>query len=200
MCLTCGLSSIDGLTHPRCRSRYSIDGVFTSIAYKGVAKKLLYVFKYKPYVTAIQNVLGDLFYEGIIQNEAFMSTISTIQQSNNPTIVFVPIPLHSSKLKSRGYNQSAILADQLSQRFNLPVKNILSRVKKTTSQYGLKRDKRKENIAGAFSVSPNILVSQYLNIFVIDDILTTGSTLFEAAYILKKKGAKRVFGLALSRD
>src|SRR3989344_150419 len=74
MCLVCGHPSIDGLTHPRCRSSYAIDGAFSSIPYKGVAKKLLYVFKYKPYVTAIQNLLGDLFYEGIIQNESFIST------------------------------------------------------------------------------------------------------------------------------
>ena len=195
-CLVCGLSCLDGFTHPKCRRRHEIDGVFSSIAYKGVAKKLLYVFKYKPHVTVIQNLLGDLFYEGLIQNESFMSTI----EQYSKTITFVPIPLHSLKLKSRGYNQSEILATELAKRFDLPVKNLLQRTKKTESQYGLKKEERKDNITGAFSLSPNILVSQYPNIFVVDDILTTGATLFEAGRVLKKAGAKQVWGLTFAQD
>lgn len=174
-----------------------IDGAFSSIAYKGVAKKLIYNFKYKPYLSDLRAVLIDLFYEGLIQKETFMKTI---EQSSNEAIALVSIPLHKARLKSRGYNHAEILAKGLSQKLGVPCSNLLQRVKNTRSQVGLKKDERRENVKDAFSVIPNISISQYLNIFLIDDILTTGSTLFEAARILKRNGAKKVFGLTLASD
>ncbi len=192
-CLICLRASIDGVTHPACRSRYAIDAAFASIAYKGVVKKLIYSFKYKPYLTDLKTVLGDLFYESLIQQEGFTQILEM-------SPVLVPIPLHSSKLKSRGYNHAQILASQLAKRLNLQQADLLKRVKKTASQFGLKREERRINVAGAFAVSPNVLLSQYPNIFLVDDILTTGATLLEAANVLKRAGARRVWGIALARD
>ena len=197
ICLVCNKPSINGLTHPGCVGKYTIDGAFAAISYKGVAKKLIYSFKYKPYLSDLKNSLVDLFYESLIQNEVFMQTI---EQFNNGTMVLVPIPLHKKRLKNRGYNHAQILAEGLSERLNLKVLNVLERVKETKSQFGLNLEKRKENIAGAFSLAPNIPVSQYPSIFLVDDILTTGSTLLEAARVLKRSGARRVWALALARD
>lgn len=193
ICFVCGKSSIDSLTHPLCRTRYAIDGAFSAILYKGVARKLIFQFKYKPYVWDLRKVLGDLFFESIIQNEGFSKILET-----KP--ILVPIPLHSSKLKSRGYNHAAILADELAKRFNLPLAELLKRIKKTPSQSGLKKEERKKNVAGAFSLSPNIQISQYPNILLVDDILTTGATLLEAAKVLKKGGVKKVFAVTLAQD
>ena len=196
-CLVCDRPSIDGLTHPFCKTRYSIDGAFTSITYKGIVKRLVYQFKYKPFVSDLQTVLVELLYEGLIQKEQF---IKIIEQFNNETIALVPIPLYKSKLKSRGYNQALLLSDGLSKKLNIPTIDILLRVKNTSSQVGLDREKRKANISDAFAVVLNILVSQYPNIFLVDDVLTTGSTLLESANTLKRNGAKKVWGIALARD
>jgi ComF family protein len=145
-------------------------------------------------LTDLKNVLTDLFYESVIQNEQFQSQIQVGEW------VFAPIPLSSIKLRKRGYNQAEILAQELVKKFNFPVQNLLSRARETKTQVGLTNLQRKLNIKEAFELK--IQKAEYggLNIFLIDDVVTTGSTLLEAAKILKKAGAKKVFGLTLARD
>lgn len=196
LCLVCVRPSIDGLTHPGCRGRYAIDGAFSSIEYKGVVKKLVYKFKYQPHLADLRTVLVDLFYEGLIQKEEFDRTY----RGSLVNLVLVSVPLHRSKLRTRGYNHAEILARGLSQKFNLPCYNMLERIKNTRSQVGLKKDERKENVKDAFLVSSGQLFPKHLTIFLVDDILTTGSTLLSAANTLKRAGVKKVFGLALAKD
>lgn len=197
ICLLCQKRSINGFTHPGCQGKYAIDGAFSALNYKGVAKKLVYNFKYKPYLTDLKTVLVDLFYESLIQKEGFMNIFKTKFEFFP---VLIPIPLYPSKLRKRGYNQAEIMVKELSKKFGFRAENVLERIKDTRSQVGLKQEERKENIKGAFRVKPNILVSQYPNIFLVDDVLTTGATLVEAANILKRNGAKKVWGIALARD
>lgn len=196
ICLGCNKPSFDGLTHPRCLGKYVIDGCFAAVAYKGIVKKLIYNFKYKPYLSDLKNSLVELFYESIIQQELFQKAYSH-PPAGGP--ILVPIPLHADRLRKRGYNHAQILAKGLSGKLNLQQMDILKRVKNTKSQFGLKLDKRKENLQDAF-----ILNTQYkvhaANIFLVDDILTTGSTLLEGANILKRNGVKKVWGLTLARD
>ena len=120
----------------------------------------------------------------------------TIVQLLNCSIA--PIPLHRNRLRKRGYNHSEILAKGLSEKLGLKTLNLLERVRETKSQFGLKLDQRKKNIKGAFILNTKYLLPD--TVFLVDDILTTGSTLFEASYVLKKNGVKKVYGLALSRD
>ena len=209
VCLVCRRGSADGLTHPGCCSKYKIDGAFSAIPYNKTAKKLIYTFKYKPYVSDLKNFLTDLFYEALIQNENFQREFrpKDDQPLAENNWVFVPIPLHSSKLRVRGYNQAKILADELGKRFNFEVLDLLKRIKNTGSQYGLKLKERRKNIKGAFSFKKEKKYQMYqkyqmkeTGIFLVDDILTSGTTLSEAARILKRGGAKRVIGLTLARD
>lgn len=195
ICLVCNRQSIDGLTHPSCRGKYVIDGAFSSIAYKGVAKKLIYNFKFDPhYISDLRHFLTDLFYEGLIQKESFNQVLR-----ENPALV--PVPLHRSKLKSRGYNQAEILANELAGRLDLRTENLLGRVKNTKSQVGLKREERRENIRDAFSIDINKRSAiSHKQVLLVDDVLTTGSTLLEAARVLKRSGAKKVYGLTLAKD
>lgn len=193
ICLVCNKGTIDGLTHPGCRGKYTIDGAFAGVAYKGIVKKLIYNFKYKPYLSDLQNCLVELFYESIIQQELF-------QKIYKSSPVLVPIPLSTKRLRKRGYNHAKLLAEGLSKNLNLKLIDVLQRTKETKSQFGLTLKQRKENIKDAFTISPNNPITQSPDILLIDDILTTGSTLLEAARILKKQGAKRVWGLTLARD
>lgn len=191
ICIPCNRASLNGLTHPGCKSRYSIDGCFSSVSYNKIAKKLIYNFKYKPYLLDLKNVLVDLFYEGIIQNEEF--------NKNSKNAILVPVPLYSSKLKKRGYNQAEILANGISKKLRIEVRNLLLRTKNTKTQFSLGKKERKENMKGVFSLSSSTNLKGK-TVFVIDDILTTGSTLSECANVLKRAGAKRVFGLTLARE
>ena len=202
VCLVCRRGSADGLTHPGCRGKYKIDGAFSAIPYNKTAQKLIYNFKYKPYVSDLKNFLTDLFYEALIQNENFSRVAGSRFAGQNNNWVFVPIPLHSSKLRARGYNQAKILADELGKRFNFKVLDLLKRIKNTGSQYGLKLKERRKNIKGAFEIDQKLKIKDQksTNVFLVDDILTSGSTLLEAANVLKRGGAKRVIGLTLARD
>lgn len=197
ICLVCNRASINELTHPGCKGKYRIDGSFSAIVYNPIAKKLIYRFKYKPFLLDLQSLLSELFYEAIIQNELIMKAI---EQSSHEAIALVPVPLHSSKLRKRGYNQAEVLAKGLSQRLKIPFENALVRVKNTKSQFKLGQQERKDNIKNAFELKPNYLVSRYPVILLIDDILTSGSTLSEASKVLKKAGARKVFGLTLARE
>ena len=194
LCLRCNNPSFNNLTHPRCKRKYAIDGCFSALAYNKTTQKLISSFKYRPYLTDLKTVLSELFYESIIQNEQFQNQLKTQKW------LFVPIPLSNLKLRSRGYNQAEILAKELAKRFNLPVENLLKRTKDTQTQVGRSSIERKINIKNAFELSNQKAVIRNLSIFLVDDVVTTGSTLLEAAKILKKQGAKKVFGLTLARD
>lgn len=201
LCLVCNKNSINGLTHPGCVGKYAIDGSFSSLTYNPIAKKLIYRFKYKPFLLDLQSLLSELFYEGLIQNETLAKTI---EQSSNESIFLVPVPLHKSKLKSRGYNQAEILAKGLSERLGIPTENVLSRTKNTKTQFKLDRKERLENLKDAFALNSKFVIHnsklKNVTIFLVDDILTSGSTLLECANVLKRAGAKAVFGLTLARE
>jgi len=75
LCLLCDNPTFNNLTHPRCKRKYTIDGCFSALSYNRTMQKLIYNFKYKPYLNDLKNVLADLFYESIIQNEQFQAQI-----------------------------------------------------------------------------------------------------------------------------
>src|SRR5690348_9191136 len=90
-CLLCQRPCIDGLTHPVCKTLYSIDGCFSGVLYKGVIKKLLYQFKYQPNLSDLKIFLTELLYESLIQDETFVSCSSASSH------LYVPIPLSAKK-------------------------------------------------------------------------------------------------------
>jgi hypothetical protein len=71
----CNNPSFNNLTHPRCRRKQGIDGCFPALAYNKTVQKLIFNFKYKPYLTDLKTVLSELFYESFIQNEQFQQQI-----------------------------------------------------------------------------------------------------------------------------
>ena len=106
--------------------------------------------------------------------------------------VLVPIPLHPSKLKKRGYNQSELLANELSKRLGIPVDtHLLERTKKTKEQKKLTGNERLKNTVGAFHMPQNGV--KYNNIILVDDVYTTGATLDEASRTLISGGLKDVY-------
>ena len=109
----------------------------------------------------------------------------------------IPIPLYSSRLVSRGYNQSVELARPLSKRLGIQLDTTsCKRVRATKPQSDLSAKKRKKNVHNAFSVSEGI---SYSHVLLVDDVITSGSTVNELARTLHFAGVSRVDVLACAR-
>jgi ComF family protein len=113
--------------------------------------------------------------------------------------VMIPVPLHIRRLRTRGFNQSLILARALEKKHNIHVDfSLLKRRKLTLTQTGLDKKERQKNIQRAFEVTdPERIEAK--NIILVDDVLTTGATANECAKILKKAGARQVGVITLAR-
>jgi len=116
--------------------------------------------------------------------------------------ILCAIPLHKSKLKKRGFNQSEEIAKHLSTLFRIPfLPDILIKTKKTSAQMTLNKKERKQNIANCFKINPKIkkqIVGK--KVFLVDDVLTTGTTMEECARVLKQNKASEVWGIVVARD
>ena len=105
----------------------------------------------------------------------------------------VPAPIHRARRRERGYNQSESIAVGLSEIISVPVNNqIIKRKRYTPSQTTLDKQSRMINISKAFIPYANEIKLLNLNILLVDDVLTTGSTINEAALAILEMGAKRV--------
>jgi ComF family protein len=106
----------------------------------------------------------------------------------------IPIPLHPARKRERGYNQSELLAREISQFSGMPMIDCLKRKRNTKSQTSLSPDDRQKNVLDAFVARPNYNL-QDKRVILIDDVSTSGATLDAAARALVKAGAKEVYGL-----
>lgn len=115
--------------------------------------------------------------------------------------LLVPVPLYRSRLWSRRFNQSALLAQGLETLAGVPADCFaLERTRRTASQVGLSAAQRKRNVAGAFKVAPSRAQAiAGKSVLVVDDVITTGATVEACARVLKRAGAARVDVLALAR-
>lgn len=106
--------------------------------------------------------------------------------------VIVPVPIHSSKLRNRGYNQAHILGKELSRRLGIPVDDdLVIRAAKTAPQKDLGSVEREENLKRAFISSKKIV--QYKSALIVDDIYTTGATVEACTSVLHSMGIKDVY-------
>jgi ComF family protein len=106
----------------------------------------------------------------------------------------VPVPLHRSRLRSRGYDQALELAKPIARALALPLRtDLLARVRATSAQSSLHAMQRRRNLRGAFGATPNMIDrSPPAHVALIDDVMTTGATLHAAAQALLEAGAARV--------
>lgn len=110
----------------------------------------------------------------------------------------VPVPLHRSKRRQRGFNQSEVIAGWLSERLEIQLGcGLVIRRKKTRTQTGLSREERRENVRNAFEFRGEGDL-QGRRVLLVDDVLTTGATMSECARTLKDAGAEQVWGVTLA--
>lgn len=160
--------------------KYWFDAALAVFPYQGTIRNVIHDFKYRGRVKWARS-LGLLMGEAVIKDARF-----------HAVDVVIPVPLHGKRKAKRGYNQSELLAGEIGRRLGMPVAvNILSRIKDTPSQTGLKRKGRQENLADAFQVLDSFALKGK-NVLLVDDIYTTGATVDTCSRILKTGGAKSV--------
>jgi ComF family protein len=116
-----------------------------------------------------------------------------------PTTILVAVPLHPKRARQRGYNQSDLLAQELSHLIGLPIASgSLVRVRHTPSQVSLGAEARRGNVQGAFHCKNSVY--QGKGVLLVDDVCTTGATLNACAVALKGAEAASVWGLTFSRE
>lgn len=110
----------------------------------------------------------------------------------------VPVPLHITKLRQRGFNQTAVLGHHLSKKLEVPLKlDLLKKTKDTPLQTDVTGKERLKNIKGSFSVSADV---KGLSLLLVDDVITTGATARECSRVLMEAGARQVTVVALARS
>ena len=188
-CDTCAQPNVNGqcqwcLEHPS-----KIGGIRAPYLFEGPLRDAVHRLKYRGWRAAAP-VLGRLL-AGYLEHHK-LPIESTGQ-------VLVPVPLHPRRLRSRGYNQSHLLAKEAGKLLDLPVReDLVKRVKDSPPQVEARSsEQRRVNVAGSFVASNDV---EGLSILLVDDVATTGSTLMACAAALKDAGASSVWGLVLARD
>jgi competence protein ComFC len=179
---------------PKCQDK-KLAGLYFALPYKekDLTRKLIYQFKYQPYLKDLAETLASLIVEHLI-----LSNKNTEEIWRNSGLI--PVPLDKKKLKARGYNQSEELAKELSKIMKIPViSGNLIKIKPTKPQMELSKEEREINLKDAFQIkNPADLAEKKM--FLVDDVYTTGSTMEECAKVLRKAGAKQVWGITIARE
>jgi len=193
-CFYCKKPSLFGLTHPNCSKTHNIDGLLTIYHYNPLLKKIIKNIKYRLAVQVWQE-----FYK-IIEPQVILKLGFYKRLSQD--FVIQPIPLSKIKYNERGFNQASLISTFFQKFLHYPIVNLLIRKKETSAQARIKNKRgRYLNIRDAFAIQPERrgLIYQTPNIILIDDVVTSGSTIKEAVKILKEAGAKKVYVLALAK-
>lgn len=194
VCPSCERSSIGGKTHPLCRKKYGLDGLWSLGVYQDPLKKAIQKLKYK-LILEIATPLVDLMIDYWAKYSS--QFLEEIKKAGAKNWTIIPVPLHKKRQNFRGFNQSASLGQILSKKIGLDYCEALKRTRFTKQQVGLKGQQRKKNVFNAFSLTSNYHLAS--NILLIDDVWTTGSTLKECCYTLKRAGAKKIWAITLAR-
>lgn len=166
------------------RSPLPLQQIRAAVLFEGPAPKIIHQMKYNG-LFALAEPLAGLMIEAWSRWQIHIDFV-------------VPIPLHATRERKRGYNQSALLASHLCRQLNLAyVPESLQRVRYTRPQVELSAADRMANVADAFKANPNYVSGG--EVLLVDDVCTTGATMAAAAEAMLAAGAKAVSGYCLAR-
>lgn len=178
----------DTFTCANCEDRVlHFDAAISAYRSRGVVRKVMHDFKYGRRLH-LRNLLGHWLAQALDDPRLAGRRFDFI----------VPVPLHPARKRERGFNQAELLARALSGQTGLMVRDVLQRTRYTTTQTQFDRTERMENLKGAFRLRRRCDV-QDSRMLLIDDVLTTGSTLSECASVLKQAGALSVHAATAAR-
>ena len=184
-CARCAHPGADRLCEACKASPPAFDGIRAVCLFEGAARQLVHSLKYANFRAVapdMARLLADLPGPRPVPGE-----------------VIVPVPLHPRRERARGYNQSELLARTVGKRMGLPVRpGIVRRVRNTPPQVSIENyEERRSNIEGSFACPAGLSGESVL---LMDDVVTTGSTMSACAAALKAAGARSVWGLAFARQ
>ena len=188
-CTICGVPFLtendsDHICGECIKKRPPFDRAASLYHYRGGLSEAIRAFKYKK-KGSLAATLGDLLAAHPITRENYD--------------IIIPVPLHITRLRERGFNQAMLIAKHLAGRLSLQVDPfILERVRPTPPQASMKRKERIKSIRGAFALKKGNKIKEK-NILLIDDVYTTGATVMECSRVLKKGGAAKINVLTLAR-
>ncbi len=188
-CLHCGCQlaiTNQALTCQLCsKGNFILERIRAPLLYQGLARDMIIALKYQQN-TGMALPLAQL-----------MADYWKYSFSNHSAdYLLVPVPLSQERRNKRGYNQALLLADIIAEQEKMEVKDLVKRIRNTPSLYALGKTQRKEVLQGAFQIetrAKNIVKNR--KILLIDDVVTTGSTLNEVGEKLLAAGAKQVSAL-----
>lgn len=185
-CELCGRPMSAPGTCFSCASRpLTVDGIRSVALSEGPLRRAIHAFKYEG-LTALSAPLGELLFEGF-------------RMFRLAGDVLVPVPLHRRRARQRGYNQSAILAHELSRRTGIPVhEKCLMRVRETLPQVDLDAQHRWDNVDGAFGCRDGGEIKGKA-VLLIDDVCTTGATIHACSEALVSHQPAAIWALTLGR-
>jgi competence protein ComFC len=163
------------------------DAAISAYRSRGIARHIILNFKY-----------GRQFHLRHLVGSWLLTALDDSRIRDRKFDAIVPVPLHPARQRERGFNQAALLAERVSDRIGVRTRPILQRVRFTTTQTAFDRAERIQNLRDAFRLRKNADV-RGLDVLLIDDVLTTGSTLSECARVLKKNGARLVYAATAAR-
>jgi ComF family protein len=156
--------------------------------YDGVIKESIYNFKYynKPYYFR--------FFGSLIVR--YMNKTNYLDFD-----YIISVPLHNSKMKSRGYNQSELIAKYIANKLNIPYVNALKRIKKTIKQSSQSKINRTKNLENSFEINKSSKnhVIKNSSVLLVDDVYTTGSTANECSRVLLNFGVSKIYVITIAR-
>jgi len=202
ICLGCKKEDTLGRICDNCKKNYSLDGVWVAGFFGDkLTQKLIKSLKYY-FAQDVAKVLGQ-FMNFFVRD--LLSKAKFLEKENLPNIfinfndsLIIPVSLHAKRERWRGFNQSELLAQNVADYLNLEISSKLIRVKYKKAQAKIKAKKeRAQNIKDCFKWTGNDLGGR--NIIIIDDIVTTGSTLNEITRVLKQNNAGEVWGMVVAR-
>lgn len=181
-CKRCG-SAETGFGCANCRDNIrSLDGLHAAFEYTGPVRQLVHAFKYRNMSGAAEWIAAQMLPPDFA--------------GSGEADLLVPVPMHPSRQRNRGYNQAAALCAAIHERSGIPMMAALQRKQLREAQARLSAEQRWINVRGAFAPGTAVVHGRVL---LIDDVCTTGATLEECAQVLKHMGAARVTGLVFAR-
>jgi len=155
--------------------------------------KIFALFPYEPPITQFITLLkfhGNFKYASLFAEYLIQKIQTEWYQDHSLPHLILPVPLHTKRLKERGFNQALEIAKPIAKALSLPIdQHGVKRIRETKAQSGLSSDARKKNIAHAFQACQD-----YSNLIIalIDDVITTTSTVTEISRVLQKQGAQSI--------
>ncbi|NMC51288.1 ComF family protein [Candidatus Kuenenbacteria bacterium] len=202
-CVVCKEPTVFGQTHRSCQEKTALDGVIVAAEWEDkLLQEAIHKYKYS-FVKGLAEPLAQILIKKITppRQAIWAGEPQMVQLLKSKNIILAPIPLHRRRLNWRGFNQAELLAERIGREFGWPIMPLLMRRNKYTKpQAKLKKEEREKNLQGVFGMSDELEKGlKDKTVLLIDDIITTGTTMNECAKILKEAGAKEVWGAALAR-